>query len=176
MCIQDLISIITNIVIAISTTLAFFFAFRAFVLSKRVYRYQIVNDLYKEYRSVEMGTAIRKLYEYYDSVKENTDELIKKYKEDYNKEKDIEKSIHNYRRLISNFYQQMAVLADGDNFIKEQIYNGWKKDDLRIIKYILLPIELIALREILGKTPIKETDKYPRYAKKMINLYDDATE
>ena len=160
-------------VMAVAALIAAIFAWR---LSKRTFRYQIVNELFKEYRSQEMGSSIRRLHEYFRECGSNQDALVEKYKEDYKNEKQGDESIHNHRRAVSNFYQQVSILAGKDRYIRKTAYEIWKKGDLEIIETIIIPIEVRAMRAILGREPILEEVKYPMYLKRLLRFYRRAPE
>jgi hypothetical protein len=158
---------------AVAALIAAIFAWR---LSKRTFRYQIVNELFKEYRSKEMGSSIRRLYEYFRECGSNQDVLIEKYKEDYKNGKQGDESIHNHRRSVSNFYQQVSILAEKDRYIRKTAYEIWKKGDLEIIETIIIPIEVRAMRAILNREPILEEAKYPVNLKRLLRFYRRAPE
>jgi proline dehydrogenase len=156
---------------AIAALIAALFAWR---LSKRTFRYQIINELFKEYRSKEMGMSIRKLHEYFRKAGAKRKILISNYKKDYRKEVDSIDSIHNHRRAVSSFYQQVSILAAKDRYIKETAYEIWKKGDLEIIEQIIIPIEVVALRELFGNKALEKKTQYPRYIQTMLAFYEKA--
>jgi hypothetical protein len=153
---------------AVAALIAAIFAWR---LSKRTFRYQIINELLREYRSKEMGSSIRRLHEYFRECGSNQDSLVERYKQDYRNEKHGDDSIHNHRRAVSSFYQQVAILADKDRYIRKTAYEIWKRGDLEIIETIITPIEVRAMRAILGHEPILHEAKYPMYLKRMLTFY-----
>lgn len=172
----EVVGTISDSVTAIMAVAALIAAGFAWRLSKRTFRYQIVNELLKEYRSKEMGSSIRRLNEYFRECGSNQDALVEKYKEDYRNEKQGDDSIHNHRRAVSSFYQQVAILADKDSYIRKTAYEIWKRGDLEIIETIIIPIEVRAMRTILGRQPILDEPKYPMYVKRMLTFYRRAPE
>jgi hypothetical protein len=172
----DVVGTISESVTAIVALLAVGLSACAWLLSKRIFRYQITNELFKEYRSEKMGYYIRHLHDYFRECGSNQDTLVKKYIEDYEKEKKVDDPIHNHRRAVSNFYQQAAILADKDRYIKKTAYEIWKKRDLEIIETIITPIEVRAIRMALGQEPILDEAKYPVYLKTMLRFFRNAPE
>jgi hypothetical protein len=167
---------ISDIVMALTAALAVAFSVRAWFLSKITFKHQILNDLFREYRSPEMGLVIRRMHELYASCSSDENKLIKKYVKAYTDEKDKKESIHFQRRRISGFYQQIAALSDKDARYRKIVYAMWNKKDLEIIPKILIPIETKAIPIALGNRPAMNYTEIKESFKRMLRLYEDAPE
>lgn len=180
MCTEQFINLfgtVSDLMMAFATILAVFFAYTAWKISKRTFRHQLINDLFKEFRTPEMGVSIKRLHDFYRSCNEDKKTLIAKYKNEYYKiatDLDNLESLHNHRRRVSSFFQQVSILAYKDKKIKYIIYEVWKKYNLEIIPKILAPIEMEAVRPLIGDNAITNPEQYPKYMKKMIDLYENA--
>ena len=164
---------ISDLITALVAIGALVAAVIAWLLSKRTFRYQLINELLKEYRSKEMGSSIRRLREYFkEECQSNQDALVQKYIEDYKKEQGDD-SIHNNRRAVSLFFLQLSTLAK-DSYIRKTAYEIWKRSDLEIIETIIAPIEMKAMRVILNRQPILDEPNYPTYMKEMLKFYRGA--
>lgn len=121
-----------------------------------------LNDLlwrlHQDYRSAEMLLAIEALWHFYDNNKGDfIEEYIKVCESEYNKisEMDPEQQaaattgrLHYKRRIVSNFFQSLAVLRDLEAIEDRMLYSHWPERILRIIPVILIPIET-KLSEVL---------------------------
>jgi hypothetical protein len=178
-CVKEM-GTVADIVMALFAIIASVFAYFAWRASNKQNRltsnslkYSILADLFKDYRSIEMGHSIRKLYGTSIRCKSKELEWINYYMMMFKKEKGALDSLHDHRRRVSSFYQYMASLLVNDIISKKLVYSVWKKGDLEIIPKILMPIESIALPKLM-KT--KELDKanLPEVFENMMNLYKDA--
>ncbi len=137
MCYQSILNFFKSIDPIISVIVSPLILFFAIIIPKRVTTMKMIADLLKEFRSSQMGTAISKLNKFYESYVNNQNEFIKKYQEE-NKELD------DSRRLVSQFYQQLAnlrFLFFSRLFAKRIINKTWSKNDLQIITTIIIPLE-----------------------------------
>lgn len=123
MCMEQFINMfgsVSDLIMAIATIIAAIFAFTAWKISKRTFRHQLINDLFKEFRSPEMGESIKKLYDFQRQCN-NKEEIVSKYKNEYS-QADESGSIHNHRRRVSSFFQQVSIIAYKDKKIKDIIF------------------------------------------------------
>ena len=135
---------------AICAFFATIFALKAWKVSKNTIRNEIIGSLLKEYRSPEMGVAIRRLYDFYRECKKDESKLIEEYEARYKAEKYEEKdSLHNQQRLVTNFYQHMTALVSLKIINSDLFYEIWDKSSLEIIPNILIPIGAKAIPSVL---------------------------
>jgi hypothetical protein len=86
--------------------------------------------------------------------------------------------------MVSAFYQEIAILVQDDQRLKDIVYSIWKRGDLAIIKDILLPIETIAIQIAKGDRIEPKTTKghnlkrnrLPAVMQAMYDLYRYAPE
>ncbi|MFC1240132.1 hypothetical protein ACFGOO_12045 [Treponema vincentii] len=101
---DDIISIL-NLAIAV---------FATFYIPKKMMNNQIYADLIGEYRKPEIGEAIIAVIDFYTKdCKSDVEMIEKKYFERYETDKQngkYENSLHFQRRLLSQYYYQLAAL------------------------------------------------------------------
>ena len=136
---------VISLTVALSSAIIAVFAFR---FSKRQLAHNAYFNLQSEYGSPEMSFAIRRLYNLYNECKNKSSKIDTEYMIKYKEERshqniDEEKdTLHFQRRLVTEFYQKMAVFYVCKIIPEYLIYKGWKKKDLRkIILEIIIPIE-----------------------------------
>ena len=138
--------------------------------------YEVLVSILQEYRSVEMGVAVRDLW---DFARANTRRLGEAYEEIRAIEaKAVEAldaphriegaraTLHFKRRLVSEFYKNVAKLYDLGFVPPKILYTLWTETDLKIIPDVLLPIEY-ELGKALGVGP-------PAASAELKKLYDDS--
>jgi hypothetical protein len=162
---------VSDMVVAIFAIIAAIFAFKAWNVSKRQLKSQIIGDLLKEYRSVEMGNAIRRLYEEFEQCGGIASKLIESYENKYNSEKHCRESLHHQRRIVSNFYQHVCTLISNGIIEDTILYSLWTKDNLKIIPDILLPIETKAIPHVTHKPEIP-IENLPISMKNMLEFFE----
>ncbi len=114
---------------------------------------KILYDLMFEYRTVQMLTAVRSLYEFHEeytkkgknlkAIYENTERVDKeKYRKLPEGEKNIflKNTLNNQRRLVSQFYAIMKATLDLKLVPPEYIFRYWHSGTLRIIPEIIGPL------------------------------------
>lgn len=162
---------------AVIAAVAIYFAISGSKDSKRTLKHSIVESLYKEYGSSEMAesvlglhTAFRASYsiEGYRDPIEHERRFIDSYKEQYNT--DPKRTLHWQRRTVSLFYQRMAFLCQKDKYLTDVCTSMWGMDDLGIVRKIIIPIETIALPELLGGT-VCENEKDYNYSMKVLSEF-----
>jgi hypothetical protein len=147
--------------------------------------HQVILEIQKNYRTQEMGLAVRSLWDFYDEfdnkVKkdEKYNQRIKKFKNEDNKEKYNKKIFEkikkemldeykskldkdkNYildvhRRLVSYFYQHLYDISQIDSdFIKYIRQSFWEESNQQTIEFILIPMESKIVEMINDKKRIK---------------------
>jgi hypothetical protein len=142
---------------------------------------EFLSEYLREYRSVEMGQAIAELWDFYRHNDGDTRRMSDSYFTQY--QDDPERRFHfKVRRRVSAFYQEMAFLAERDKDVQEILYQVWIEGDLRIIRDVLLPLELEAVPRVVGPVPKKENEKisvneeWSPAIKAMAKLYNGAFE
>jgi len=158
---SDLLALIS----AIAAILAALFAAFAWSVSKKTLVHQTLLDLQKEYRSPQMLFAVEKLRDFYREY--GPEKFVDKYEEIRREEQNwvlkldknqqieaVQNTLHNQRRLVSHFYQQLATLYINRVLPKDIVYKSWSEADLRIIPEVLIPIEN-RLREVLHNPPLE---------------------
>lgn len=173
-----------NIIMAAVAIYAGYYAKCAYDKSKQTFRHELMNDFFREYRSNEIGQSVKVMWDFWrtcgGSVEKFNDPIVKnkivsKYGRHYDSKASSKvNSLHNHRRRISNFFQNIAILVEDDKEMKEIIYEVWYKRDLQIIPEIIVPIEMECLQKKINGVAIVEPSKYPKYMKSMIRLYDNA--
>jgi hypothetical protein len=82
--------------------------------------------------------------------------MIKQYVDRYNQETEFHFDV---RRVVSTFYQEVAVLSASSPKIRRAIYDLWSRGDLRIITDVLLLLEVIAVPVAIGKKTLPVDEK-----------------
>ena len=168
MCLSD-ISDIASIVVAAAALIAIAFSVLAWRVSKRTLKHQLINSLYGEYKSEDMYLSVKALnddFRYATAIapgetptSAHTRSWIDYYKRQY--KKDANKTLHCQRRNVSIFYQKMAYLAMGDRYLRRFVKKMWGKREVFVVRYIILPVETVAIPELFGD---KEKDEPPIFA------------
>ena len=127
----------SEVVVAVTATVAAVFAFSAWRVSKKLFRHQIMNDFFREFRSAEMGVSVKVLWDFWRSCggqagewnnpsveHKVAQEYIRKYRQKTSNRPD---SLHNHRRRVSQFWQHVAILASGDRKIRGIVNEVWRK-------------------------------------------------
>lgn len=141
--------------------------------------HQVLVSILGEYRSLEMLAAVRGLW---DFRKNNSSNLANAYTIQFNAESELVSklplaeqldaervTIHNKRRLVSQFYQHLAGLYELGIIDGKILYSYWSESDLAIIPRVLIPME-IALGSALGV----DIDHSSPVLTRMQRLYDDS--
>jgi len=156
--------------------------------SKQTMRHHIIEDIRKDYRSLEMHHAVKTLWQFYkDCNKDEKDfvgEYLKILDKDEKKLSNLEEhqrveaersTIHYQRRLVSHFYQYVAALYDNKILTGDIVFKTWAEEDLRIIPNIIIPIE-IKLHEIIHTQPLQpiNVENLPSSLSVLYKLYGDS--
>jgi hypothetical protein len=165
---------IAEIATAAAALIALGLGIPTWIRSRRNLKREIVNDLFKEYSSEDMGAAIHALHEAFrtSTGKKTNDDIgwedkrkwIDHYKALYSAG---DYTLHYQRRMVSSFYQRIAFSAKG-RFVKRTVLEMWGQKDHPFVLNLLMPIETIAMPELLeGKlieNPIPQFNyKYPMW-------------
>ena len=153
---------------------AIIIAFIAFRFSKKTYNTNISIELFKEYKSNEMGEAIKYLWDKYNVVCSEYDIkrfsregiLVNLYIAEYQNNL---LDFHFARRKVSCFFQEMATFFELNKLDKKIIKSFFLQERLDIIHKILLPLELNALPLCINKA----LTKIPLHFKAMVDLYNN---
>ncbi|MGA2615186.1 MAG: hypothetical protein ABSG38_17260 [Spirochaetia bacterium] len=135
-----------------------------------------------EYRTPQMGRAIANLWDLYKLARRNPRELVRLYIRLYKKERNH--AFHfEVRRRVSIFYQHLALFVEREEYAKEEIYRMWSKSNLDLIPKVLIPLEVVAVPEILSGFPseVRKDNFYfdtslEHSITAMQQLYDNAPE
>jgi hypothetical protein len=140
---------------------------------------EFLSEYLREYRSPGMGQAIAELWDFYRHNDGDTRRMSDAYFTEY--QNDPDRRFHfKVRRRVSAFYQEMAFLAERDKDVQEILYQVWIEGDLRIIRDVLLPLELEAVPRVVGPVPKRENQKitideqWSPAIKAMAKLYNGA--
>ena len=140
--------------------------------TKKTLEKQTFLDLRREYRSKEMGIAIARLWKLYrEDCKEQRKALIDQYfKESKGDQKFQMDCIHNQRRMVSQFYQELENLLRHKIVNKKLVLTYWTAGDLEIIPNIIEPIETVAIPKLMGNDPTPKS-KWPEWITNLLDLY-----
>jgi hypothetical protein len=140
--------LLIQLIIAGAAVATAIFIYGTLRTSKLSLRQQSFADLEKEYRTPLMGGIIDSLWSMYKECHENIEEMIKRYKKDWERNRgsigtldDLNNNLHLQRRLISQFFHQMADLYLNKALPPKMIFRIWSNKDLDIIPEIIIPIE-----------------------------------
>ena len=118
-------------------------------LARRQAARQLFASYLREYRTPQMGRAIANLWDLYRLSRRNPRELVRLYIRLYKKERTH--AFHfEVRRRVSTFYQHLALLVQEEEGVREEVYRIWSKQSLDLIPKVLLPLETVAIPEIIG--------------------------
>jgi hypothetical protein len=156
----EIVTSLATVAAAGGAFIAFLVAIRALQLSRESQRHQLFYTYFREYRTLEMGKAVQELWTFYRVECCNSRRcLIEKYIELHNRGSRFH--LHT-RRLVSAFYQEIALLVQDSPGMRVTVYEAWKQGDLSIIDKILLPIETIAIPVARGDKEMPECLKITR--------------
>jgi hypothetical protein len=147
--------------------------------SRRVFKQQIVNQLFEDYSTKEMHDAIAALHKAFEKHAKCKDlehvtwqekrRWINHYKKEYRR--DYRKKLHLQRRKLSTFYQKIAYFAQRSPYVSKIVRDMWGGKKLPMVLDIILPIETVAMPEILGHERFKVEPKPDEYAYPMWLLW-----
>jgi hypothetical protein len=142
---------VTTFIISIVTLITAIVAiFIASIIPKKIMANQLFADLVAEYRTPEMGGAILALFHFYDDCLKKKVAFDSEYERVYNiqlkqplangEKVDYVNTLHFQRRLVSQFYTDMADLCF-ERFDKKLFYKKlaiWFTDnEVQLLKIIL---------------------------------------
>ena len=137
---------------------------------KRQILADVLRGYFKEYRSEEFGRAVEALMNFQRECKNDPAQIVQAYLELRKNVPQISGDpLHYQRRMVSAFYQEIAIYADGSEEIRNEVYKVWTEGNLSIIPDVLVPIELEAIPISLGN-PI--VTKVPPVFEAMLRLYE----
>jgi hypothetical protein len=142
----------------------------AAVEKKRQILVDVLRGYFKEYRSEEFGKAIEALRVFQRECGNDPQKIVESY---VYLRKNVppfpRRNLHYQRRMVSAFFQELAIYANESEDIRNEVCKVWLTGDLGIIKDVLEPIELEAIPISLGNPPMKKP--FPAF-KAMLNLYE----
>ena len=113
---------------------------------------ELLTAYLREYRTPQMGRAIANLWNLYRLARRNPRELVRLYIKLYKKERSH--AFHfEVRRRVSLFFQHLALLVEEEEYVRREVYRIWSKSSLDLIPKVLLPLETVAIPEILAGYP-----------------------
>jgi hypothetical protein len=133
----------------ISAGLSFIAVILAVSIPFRIMVNQLYSDLVRDYRSTEMGAAVLAVFHFFvydckNDVSNIHGEYIKKYNEQIRNhpfEKiDFSRTLHFQRRLLSQFYTDMAELYWGHKFFdlsKRKLKNWFTPSEVKLLGILL---------------------------------------
>jgi hypothetical protein len=119
------------------------------LLRRRQAAKELLTAYLREYRTPQMGRAIANLWDLYRLARRNPRELVRLYIKLFKKERSH--AFHfEVRRRVSIFFQHLALLVEEEEYVREEVYRIWSKPSLDLIPKVLLPLETVAIPEIIG--------------------------
>lgn len=135
---------------------------------KRQILVDVLRSYFKEYRSEEFGRAVEALKSFQSKCENDPEQIVQSYVALRKNVPQTGDSLHYRRRMVSAFYQEIAIYANESEDFRNEVYKVWTEGDLNIIPDVLLPIELEAIPISLGN-PI--VTKVPPVFEAMLSLY-----
>jgi len=130
------------------------------LIPKKIFKRQVIAELLQEYRSTEMGFAVKRLwdfatdcYTYNKRIEDEYERIYYNEKKQYASIQTCQDTLHFARRKLSQFYQQLSTL--GFPVVKSIFLKNFSPSDLSIIR-IVFAIEKGALPQIISK--LKESE------------------
>ena len=155
-------------VTAAAAVVALFVGLPVWLVGRRSFRREMVSDLFGEYSTKDMGQALALLHkefreatglksyrDYRGAV--HRDLWVRHYVRLY---RQGEFELHWARRRVSQFFQRIAYAANGDSAATRIAKGMWGATENFMVLHILLPIENIALPEIVYERPKESVDDY----------------
>lgn len=162
----------TTLVVNITAIITAIIALIGWSSSRKLNRYQIMNEVFQEYRSDEMGKSLLYIWEFKrlcdnkkgDDLIENI--IIKEYKDEYEKGHG-DGTLHFHRRKVSLYFQFLSCLCLKDRKILKILKELWKGSNMDTIDSILYPIEMNSLPLCMKNEPY---EKVPAYINRMKDM------
>jgi hypothetical protein len=146
---------------------------RANRTSEQTLRHQIINDLYREYRQMDMANSVRAMWALNRKHKPDPELVREAYSIEQEKEHEEERvgELYGHRRKVTQFYVQLAVEATYDPIFRDVLYSLWFKADLSIIPLVLLPVDELIVRKKGAMPGLADMDVQNR---RLYDLWDKA--
>jgi hypothetical protein len=117
-------------------------------IPRQIMRNQMYADLVKEYRSTEMGAAVLAIFCFFKKdCRQNMETVCEKYEELYERQikKPLEEgkpvhfsqTLHFQRRLVSQFYADMAFLHFERRLTKKQMEYWFTPNETKLLSILL---------------------------------------
>jgi hypothetical protein len=149
---------------------------------------QLYSDMVRDYRSTEMGAAVLAVFHFFvhdckNDVSNIYGEYIKKYNEqigNFPSEKiDFSKTLHFQRRLLSQFYTDMAELYCGYKFFdtsKRKLKNWFTPNEVKLLQILIYMVkpakEVFVQADDITELPDDDTPMN-RLLKRLYNTVED---
>jgi hypothetical protein len=125
------------------------FAIDSLARARRGRKTELLSEYFTEYRSPEMGRAVTYLWKLYKECGKNQVRMADAYIKLAGRDRSMRLHI-DVRRRVSHYYQQMGFLAEQDPEIQDLMFRIWTLGDLRILRDIIIPLELNAAPYVMG--------------------------
>ena len=119
----------------------------AIYIPRQIMRNQMYADLVREYRSPESGGAVLALFNFYKDCGQSTEAVSEKYKDLYTKQietplakglpVDFSQTLHFQRRLVAQFYADMAFLHFERRLSKKQMAFWFTPNETKLLAILL---------------------------------------
>ena len=143
----DLISVAINLILAVATVVAVFYAYKTVKSNQRSLEAQFLYDLFKEYSTQDMGEHVRIL----SNFKKVHPDVGKAYKEQYGMGRDLDLA----RRVVSHYYQRIGRLREAGYVSELFVKTVVTSENATFLQQVIIPIE-IAHAEITGTQPFDQ--------------------
>lgn len=161
---------IGDLLAGIGAILALIAALYAVYKTRQIFEYETLLKLLSDYRSKDMGNYVEKLWTVYrNECNEDESELVNFYIRDFYSNAREKREIHFERRMVSHYFQHMAILNKKRTLKTHIIKLMFQQNGLEIIPKIILPIEINALPYCTNK---KYTKRIPTNLKIMLEFYN----
>ena len=143
----DLISVAINLILAVATVVAVFYAYKTVKSNQKSLEAQFLYDLFKEYSAQDMGEHVRILRNF----KRVHPDVGKAYKEQYGMGSDLDLA----RRVVSHYYQRIGRLREAGYVSELFVRTVVTSENATFLQEVIIPIEK-AHAEATGTQPFNE--------------------
>jgi hypothetical protein len=143
----DLIPVAINLILAVATVVAVFYAYKTVQSNQKSIEAQFLYDLFKEYSTQDMVEHVRILRNF----KRVHPDVGKAYKEQYREGNDLDLA----RRDVSHYYQRIARLREAGYVSELFIKTVVTSENTDFLQHTIIPIEK-AHAETIGTQPFNE--------------------
>jgi hypothetical protein len=128
---------------------------------RRTLLHEALLSMRQDYRSEKMLIAIERLWDLWRDNNKIPANVVNDYMRQYYANKDkarsqegrdlkdfVEMTLHNHRRIVSQFYSYLAIIYTKGILTEPEIFEFWSEKDLQIIPNVIIPIENRLRKEI----------------------------